>query len=121
MSDGRHPYDVAVGQRVRELRLRFRVKQRELAERLGLDEATVSRYEQGTRGMNVSTLLTIADLFQVAGATLLPPVHHAAPAITASQPASPEQRALASLTQVLQERPELIPVVMTVIERMEEA
>ena len=38
-----------------------------------------SRYERGERGMNVSLLLTIADLFRIPGSRLLPVQHRETP------------------------------------------
>ena len=129
--DGRS-YDQAVGARVRTLRHHYRVKQAHLATRLGVDVATISRYERGERAMTVGTLLRIADQFNVSASTLLPPAHQCG--VTAEPPppvpiASPDDTALfaqlpqleagaiRSIMQVLAVRPDLIVPIMMVIEQ----
>jgi transcriptional regulator with XRE-family HTH domain len=128
-------YDRAVGALLRALRHQYRVKQEQLAERLGVDVATISRYERGERTMSVGTLLQIADQFHVPASTLLPPEHQPkAPESpsTASSPASGvgsllaglpqfEAGAIKSIVQVLAARPELIVPVMTAIEQYAES
>jgi transcriptional regulator with XRE-family HTH domain len=42
-------YDAEVGARLRSLRLSYTVKQTDLAARLGVQRAAVTRWEQGTR------------------------------------------------------------------------
>jgi transcriptional regulator with XRE-family HTH domain len=128
-----HPYDVEVGQLLRTVRHAYRVKQQELAERLKLDTATISRYERGERGMNVSLLLTIADLFRIPGSRLLPVQHREAPPLSEpaplvpqgvpSPPASalsalsePETHAITTIVNVLATRPDLILGVMDYLE-----
>jgi len=125
-----HPYDVEVGQLLRTVRHAYRVKQQELAERLKLDTATISRYERGERGMNVSLLLTIADLFRIPGSRLLPVQHREAPPPSEpaplvpqgvpSPPASalsePETHAITTIVNVLATRPDLILGVMDYLE-----
>jgi transcriptional regulator with XRE-family HTH domain len=127
-------YDRAVGAQLRALRQRYRVKQEQLAARLGVDVATISRYERGERSMTVGTLLLIADQFSVPASTLLPPEHQQK-APDAPPPAlSPtsgegtllaglpqfEAGAIKSIVQVLATRPELILPVMTAIEQYRE-
>jgi transcriptional regulator with XRE-family HTH domain len=131
-----HPYDVEVGQLLRQVRHAYRVKQQELAERLNLDTATISRYERGERGMNVSLLLTIADLFRIPGSRLLPVRHQEAPTTLGSTPAALagvpipptsassslselETRAITTLANVLAAHPELIVGVMDYVEHQD--
>ena len=133
-----HPYDVAVGQLLRTVRQAYRVKQQELAERLHLDTATISRYERGERGMNVSLLLSIADLFRIPGGRLLPMQHREAPAPSKpapmapqgmpSLPASvlparsePETHAITTIVNVLTTHPDLIVGVMEYLEQHDPA
>lgn len=126
-------YDRAVGALLRALRQQYRVKQEQLAERLGVDVATISRYERGERTMSVGTLLQIADQFDVPASALLPPEHQ--PKVPASTPAASsasgmgtllaelpqaEAGAIKSIVQVLATRPELIVPVMTAIEQYAE-
>ncbi len=128
-----HPYDVEVGQLLRTVRQTYRVKQQELAERLKLDTATISRYERGERGMNVSLLLTIADLFRIPGSRLLPVQHRETPppsepalmvpqggpgplASVLSELSEPEARAITTIVNVLARRPDLIIGVMDYLE-----
>jgi len=129
-----HPYDVAVGQLLRTVRQAYRVKQQELAERLHLDTATISRYERGERGMNVSLLLSIADLFRIPGSRLLPVQHREAPApakpalmapqgmpgplaSALSALSEPEARAITTIVNVLMTRPDVIIGVMEYLEQ----
>lgn len=102
-----HPYDGEVGAQLRAVRLRAVVKQAELAAVLGVQRAAVTRWEQGTRGLSVAMLLTIADRFGVPAQELLPARYHAAPPAPPA-PSTPEDGAIASIVRVLRERPELI-------------
>src|SRR4051794_31259433 len=82
-------YDAEVGANLRALRLSYTVKQTDLAARLGVQRAAVTRWEQGTRGLTVDMLLNIADTFGVAASRLLPARHQEAGAAPApiEQPA----------------------------------
>jgi transcriptional regulator with XRE-family HTH domain len=116
-------YDAEVGARLRSLRLSYTVKQTDLAARLGVQRAAVTRWEQGTRGLTIDMLLRIADTFGIPASRLLPERHQD----TGSAPTSSEQRvsalqsleesAIVSITQVLRERPELIVAVMQFLEQ----
>jgi transcriptional regulator with XRE-family HTH domain len=116
-------YDAQIGANLRALRLSYTVKQTDLAGRLGVQRAAVTRWEQGTRGLTVDMLLRIADTFGIPASRLLPERHRepgAAP-ISAEQrakvPPSLEESAIASIAQVLRERPELIIAVMQFLEQ----
>jgi transcriptional regulator with XRE-family HTH domain len=123
MSANSIDYDAEVGAKVRALRLSYTVKQTDLAARLGVQRAAVTRWEQGTRGLTVDMLLRIADTFGIPASRLLPDRHHetatlpARPAPVAAAPASLEESAIASIAQVLRERPELIIAVMQLLEQ----
>ena len=52
-------------QRLRELRLNKGLSQKELGERLGLHNSTISMYERGEREPDFDTLDLIADYFNV--------------------------------------------------------
>ena len=116
-------YDAEVGANLRALRLSYAVKQTDLAARLGVQRAAVTRWEQGTRGLTVDMLLRIADTFGIPASRLLPERHQEpeAPPATVEQPAvapqSLEESAIASVAQVLRERPELIVAVMHFLEQ----
>lgn len=124
-------YDRAVGALLRALRHRYRIKQEQLAARLGVDVATISRYERGERAMTVGMLLLIADQFSVPAGSLLPPEHQqSAPELTPPAPALAssdaallaalpqlEAGAIKSIVQVLAARPDLIVPVMAAIEQ----
>jgi transcriptional regulator with XRE-family HTH domain len=124
-------YDRAVGGLLRALRHRYRIKQEQLAVSLGVDVATVSRYERGERAMSVGTLLMIADQFQVPASALLPQAHQQVDSATVAQaPTLPsgigsllaqipqlEAGAITSIIQVLAVRPDLIVPVMALIEQ----
>ncbi len=68
-------YDAEVGAHLRSLRLSYAVKQTDLAARLGVQRAAVTRWEQGTRGLTVDMLLRIADTFGIPASQLLPDRH----------------------------------------------
>ncbi len=116
-------YDTEVGANLRALRLSYTVKQTDLATRLGVQRAAVTRWERGTRGLTVDMLLRIADTFGVPASRLLPERHqeHGAASMPAQQraeaPQSLEESAIASIAQVLRERPELIIAVMQFLEQ----
>jgi transcriptional regulator with XRE-family HTH domain len=116
-------YDAEVGARLRSLRLSYTVKQTDLAARLGVQRAAVTRWEQGTRGLTVDMLLRIADTFGIPASRLLPERHQdtgSAPASIEqpiSGPLSLEESAIVSIAQVLRERPELIIAVMQFLEQ----
>jgi|SRR5215217_2994223 transcriptional regulator with XRE-family HTH domain len=120
-----HPpgYDAEVGARLRSMRLSYTVKQTDLAARLGVQRAAVTRWEQGTRGLTVDMLLKIADTFGIPASRLLPERHQdtvRAPVSLdqrAAAPQSLEESAIASIAHVLRERPELIIAVMQFLER----
>ncbi len=60
-----HPTDIAVGNRVRELRMRAGLSQQALAERIGLSFQQVQKYEKGTNRMGASRLIQIASVLNV--------------------------------------------------------
>lgn len=107
MSEAVHPYDAAVGALLREQRLAALVKQRDLADALQVTRATVTRWEQGIRGLNVATLLTIADTLEIPGSQLLPEVHR--------ERLDP---ALAAIVSALRARPDLVPTVQALLETL---
>ena len=121
MSANPPDYDAQVGANLRVLRLSYTVKQTELATRLGVQRAAVTRWEQGTRGLTMDMLLRIADTFGIPASRLLPERHrdHALPAdgSLASSAQSLEESAIASIAQILRERSDLIVSVMQLIER----
>src|SRR5262245_6305701 len=115
-------HDVEVGAKLRDLRLRYTIKQSDLAARLAVQRSTVTRYEQGARGMTVDMLLQIADIFGVPACRLLPDRHQEQPippvvgsAVSAQR--SLEDDALESIIRVLREHPDLIVDVMRLIEQ----
>ena len=116
-------YDAEVGANLRSLRLSYTVKQTDLAARLGVQRAAVTRWEQGTRGLTVDMLLRIADTFGIPASRLLPDRHQDAGAVPTSldqhvsAPQSLEESAIVSITHVLRERPELIIAVMQFLEQ----
>jgi transcriptional regulator with XRE-family HTH domain len=116
-------YDAEVGANLRALRLSYTVKQTDLATRLGVQRAAVTRWERGTRGLTVDMLLRIADTFGVPASRLLPQRHQESGTASvptqqrAEAPQSLEESAIASIAQVLRERPELIIAMMQFLEQ----
>jgi transcriptional regulator with XRE-family HTH domain len=115
--------DAEIGANLRALRLSYTVKQTDLAARLGVQRAAVTRWEQGTRGLTVDMLLRIADTFDIPASRLLPKRHQepGTPPTAVEQhaiaPQSLEESAIASVALVLRERPELIVAVMQFLEQ----
>lgn len=107
MSEAVHPYDAAVGALLREQRLEALAKQRDLAEALQVARATVTRWEQGIRGLNVATLLTLADMLGIPGSQLLPQAHR--------EGLDPS---LVAIVQTLRTRPDLVPTVQALLETL---
>ncbi len=116
-------YDAEVGANLRSLRLSYTAKQADLAARLGVQRAAVTRWEQGTRGLTVDMLLRIADTFGIPASRLLPTRHQETGAASAqidqraAAPQSIEESAITSIAQVLRERPMLIVAVMQFLEQ----
>lgn len=123
MSANSIDYDAEVGAKVRALRLSYMIKQIDLAARLGVQRAAVTRWEQGTRGLTVDMLLRIADTFGIPASRLLPDRHHDSAPLPAqfeqAAMAAPslEESAITSVGHLLRERPELIIAVMQLLEQ----
>lgn len=60
-----HPVDVAVGHRVRELRIRADMTQQVLADRVGVSFQQIQKYEKGSNRMGASRLIEIANILEV--------------------------------------------------------
>ena len=65
MANGKHPVDVAVGGRVRELRIRAGMSQTKLGEALGVSFQQIQKYENGANRMGASRLVQIATALNV--------------------------------------------------------
>ncbi len=65
MANGKHPVDVAVGGRVRELRIRAGMSQTKLGEALGVSFQQIQKYENGANRMGASRLVQVATALQV--------------------------------------------------------
>lgn len=59
------------GQRIRSLRKAQGLTQAELAEKLGYEPMTISRFERGTYGPNFDALIDLAKVFSVSIASLM--------------------------------------------------
>ncbi|VIF92291.1 transcriptional regulator [Clostridioides difficile] len=53
------------GERLKELRLKSKLKQSELGEKIGVSASTIGMYEQGRRFADQSTLIKLAEYFNV--------------------------------------------------------
>ena len=60
-----HPVDVAVGNRMRELRIRSGMTQQTLAEKVGVSFQQVQKYEKGANRMGASRLIQVAGILNV--------------------------------------------------------
>jgi len=65
MSNAKHPVDVAVGARVRELRIRAGMSQTKLGEALGVSFQQIQKYENGSNRMGASRLVQVATALNV--------------------------------------------------------
>ncbi|HBH0416362.1 helix-turn-helix domain-containing protein [Clostridioides difficile] len=57
--------DIMFGERLKELRLKSKLKQSELGEKIGVSASTIGMYEQGRRFADQSTLIKLAEYFNV--------------------------------------------------------
>lgn len=94
--------DIHVGDALRKARLSRGLRQDDLADLLGVDRSTIARYERGTRSMNVSTLLQVAQVLQRPATTLLPGI--------SSDPG------IHMVLQTLQRHPELLTRVVDLLQ-----
>ena len=60
-----------IGRRIKEVRLEQKIKQEELADKLNISVAFVSRVERGTSKINLKRLTQIAEILNVSPAYLL--------------------------------------------------
>lgn len=51
--------------KIAELRKEFKISQVELAEKIGVSQQTISKYEQGLREPDIATLLKLSNIFNV--------------------------------------------------------
>lgn len=56
---------VKLGVRLKELRLKNRITQKQLADRLGLAHSAISAYESGDRYPTYDTLITLSRIYHV--------------------------------------------------------
>lgn len=54
-----------IGNRIREARVQAGLKQKELAEKIGVSESRVSQYEKGSQNPRIGTLLKIANALEI--------------------------------------------------------
>jgi transcriptional regulator with XRE-family HTH domain len=122
-----------IGAGVRQARLSRGVTQEDLAQVLGVDRVTITRYENGSRPLPLVALLQIATFLEQPVSVLLPagsqPAQPEPPAASAdrepppaiSPPSEPEQPAVQHIVRVLTRHPDLIPTVLDLLETMLEA
>lgn len=110
----------AIGAALRAARIERGVTQDDLATLLGVDRVTVSRYEGGKRTLSVPTLVQIADYLDVPVTKLIPGSPEA-PAETPPARRIAEGNALQTVVSVLQQRPDLVPMVLDMLETLLDA
>jgi transcriptional regulator with XRE-family HTH domain len=115
MTDQARSYDQQTGQQLRNLRHDYVLKQSQVAERLGVQPAAITRWENGTRSMTVETLLRIADLFGVRGYVLLPPQHQPPAESDSASALDPVDEFAARIATILRQRPDLANRVLNVL------
>ena len=60
-----------VGQGLRDLRIRKNFSQRQLAEKVGVDPATISRYEKGSRTLQLNVVMNIFKVLEVSDSDVI--------------------------------------------------
>lgn len=65
LADLSEPERARLGERLRVARERAQLTQSEAAMRLGVTQATISRFETGERGLEVAELIVLAKLYGV--------------------------------------------------------
>ena len=113
----------AIGLQLRAVRLACGVSQEELAERLGIERVTLSRYESGARTLPLATLVTIAEVLRRPIAEFLPAsaalASPSAPPRSAAVPNEQHTQAdIARISVVLAEHPELIASTQSFLDTM---
>lgn len=113
----------AIGAQLRAVRLACGVSQEELAEHLGIERVTLSRYESGARTLPLATLVRIAEVLgqpivaffpsNAEGPRRLSP----APLAEASNQQHPHPD-MVRISGVLAEHPELIPSTQSFLDAM---
>jgi putative transcriptional regulator len=101
-------FSLQLGATIREARLDAGYTQDELARTLGVQPATVARYELGLRTPSVESLLTIAQTLGLPITALIPGADDVR---GADIPVS-----LRTIVRALQERPALLPGVLALIQ-----
>lgn len=54
-----------IGKRIKKLRLRKNLTQKQLAKELNVSKSTISYYEKGERNISLETLIQIVDFFDI--------------------------------------------------------
>lgn len=62
---------MSLGDKIRELREKKRISQKELGEAIGVSDVMVSMYEQSKKRPSLDTIIAIADYFDVSSDNLL--------------------------------------------------
>jgi transcriptional regulator with XRE-family HTH domain len=112
-----------IGLQLRAVRLACGVSQEELAERLGIERVTLSRYESGARTLPLATLVTIAELLRRPIAEFLPTsAAPASPSAPLQNEATPNEQHppadIARISALLAEHPELIASTQSFLDTM---
>jgi transcriptional regulator with XRE-family HTH domain len=107
--DTANELDIQIGGTLRKARLARGYTQDELAQLMGVDRTTISKYESGSRAPSIGVLIQIGRLLGQPLAALVPGTQGADPI---RAPRGPVQIIL----QVLDERPDLIPTVLELLE-----
>jgi transcriptional regulator with XRE-family HTH domain len=107
--------DRAIGAALRGARLSHTTTQAEMARVLAVTRSAVAHYEAGKRSLSASQLILAALALECPVQHLLPPIPDLAPT-PASEPtlAGP----IAQIVQLLEQRPDLIPNVLDLLETM---
>ena len=108
----------SIGAAVRAARMARAVTQDDLALLLKVDRVTISRYESGKRTIPAPALVQIADYLDLPLDTLTGQGGQRREPVPSPTRNTPEDEALQTVVRVLQQRPDLVPTVLDLLETL---
>jgi transcriptional regulator with XRE-family HTH domain len=109
--------DKQIGARLRDARLQAVFTQDELAHHLEVDRSTVAKWETGQRSMTVESLIRAAAILGIPPQQLLVESTSDRPAARPINEVIIAQQATETITRMLEQRPDAIPIVIASLQR----